>query len=170
MKSITQSILSFQMGALLLTAAFVTSEAGEKTLPFRGKIEANEAFTILVPPFNHFLINGSGTGTATHLGRFTVTYEWDAELGVVPSGSAEFIAANGDRLDTEMISISDTETADPLVHVLVETYTITGGTGRFAEATGTFTMERFVSLTIGEGVTDVTFGSFQGTIAIHKGN
>jgi hypothetical protein len=42
----------------------------------------------------------------------------------------------------------------------VETATITGGTGRFASASGTFTAERVVDL-----ATTLTTGSFEGSIS-----
>ena len=163
MKNITKTILYLQMAAMLATVAFAGPKAAEKPLPFRGTIEANEVFTIIEPPFTHFLINGIGTGTATHLGRYTVTYEWDVE--VTATGSAEFIAANGDSIFTDSVNNLDSSTADPLVHFLVETHIITGGTGRFSAATGSFTLERFVMLTIGDVITDVTSGSFEGTIS-----
>jgi hypothetical protein len=50
-------------------------------------------------------------------------------------------------------------TPDGLVFSITETFTITGGTGRFAGAQGTFTMERMES-----PVTFLTSGSFHGTI------
>jgi hypothetical protein len=43
---------------------------------------------------------------------------------------------------------------------IVEVGTITEGTGRFAGATGTFTVERLVDLTTG-----ISSGSFSGTIS-----
>jgi hypothetical protein len=46
---------------------------------------------------------------------------------------------------------------------VVEEHTITGGTGRFAGATGSFTLERLVST-----VTGVTDGSFDGSILLQK--
>jgi hypothetical protein len=42
---------------------------------------------------------------------------------------------------------------------VVEVYTITGGTGRFADATGTFTLENTVTQATG-----VSTGTFSGTI------
>ena len=44
---------------------------------------------------------------------------------------------------------------------VIEIYTITGGTDRFAGASGTLTLKRLVSLTTG-----VTAGTFEGTILI----
>ena len=171
MKSISKTIVYLRMSALLFVVALAPSQAGEKPLPFRGTIEANEVFTIIVPPFQHFVITGSGTGTATRLGRFTVTYEWDADFTTttIPTGVAEFIAANGDRLYTEAVNTFNSPTDDPTVFLLAETHTITGGTGRFSGATGSFILERTVVQTVGEVTTDVTFGSFDGTIVIQKG-
>lgn len=54
-----------------------------------------------------------------------------------------------------------TPTGDLNVVSIEETYTITGGTGRFEDASGTFTLKRLVSLTTG-----VTASTFEGTILI----
>jgi hypothetical protein len=48
----------------------------------------------------------------------------------------------------------------PGVLYIEETATITGGTGRFAGATGSFTCERFFDTIAG-----TTIGSFEGTIS-----
>jgi len=45
----------------------------------------------------------------------------------------------------------------------VEQHTITGGTGRFAGTTGTFTLDRLVNTATG-----VTSGSFEGSIVLQK--
>lgn len=54
-----------------------------------------------------------------------------------------------------------TPTGDLNVVSIEETYTIAGGTGRFEDASGTFTLKRLVSLTTG-----VTASTFEGTILI----
>jgi hypothetical protein len=53
-----------------------------------------------------------------------------------------------------------TPTAEANVASIVETAAITGGTGRFAGATGAFTIHRILNQ-----VTGVSSGSFDGTIS-----
>jgi hypothetical protein len=63
----------------------------------------------------------------------------------VAVGSAHFTAANGDSVLAEFVAQSD-PTEDPEVLWVEEAYTITGGTGRFAGASGGFTVERLFNL------------------------
>ena len=51
---------------------------------------------------------------------------------------------------------------DNTVASVVEIHTITGGTGRFAEATGSFIRTYLLDL-----VTGATAGSFDGTLVLH---
>ena len=75
-----------------------------------------------------------------------------------PTGSATFTAANGDTL-TATVDGQATPTTTPGVLSIVEVYTITGGTGRFADATGTFTLHSTVNQATG-----VSSGTFSGAI------
>jgi len=74
------------------------------------------------------------------------------------TGFAELIAANGDTILTTFTGSSEL-TATPGVTSITEINTITGGTGRYAGAQGSFTVERLVNLATG-----FTSGSFHGTI------
>ncbi|MEO8075347.1 MAG: hypothetical protein ABI818_03395 [Acidobacteriota bacterium] len=74
------------------------------------------------------------------------------------TGSSQFIAANGDRLYATIQGQGE-PTDTPNLNRIVEINTIAGGTGRFAGAKGTFTVERLVDLGTG-----LTGGSFHGTI------
>ena len=74
-------------------------------------------------------------------------------------GTYQFVAANGDRL-TAFFSGQAKSTSTPGVLAIVETATITGGTGRFAGATGSFTCMRLYNMVAG-----TTTGSFAGTIS-----
>jgi hypothetical protein len=74
------------------------------------------------------------------------------------AGSFRLTAANGNTLETTIAGSSE-PTDIPGVFRITEINTITGGTGRFANAKGSFTMERLTDLNTG-----FTSGSFHGTI------
>ena len=148
------------MTALFLTASLAGLAAAEKEKPFHGSIQAVETYDVQFPTM---FVDTSGSGNGSHLGRFTVTWEFTVNLlNGAGIGSAHFIAANGDSLFTESLGQGD-PTETPGVSRVVEAHTITGGTGRFAGATGSFTLERLVTLATG-----VTSGSFDGTIVFAK--
>ena len=108
-----------------------TTEAkGGSELPFKGTYEGLE--TVLTPTHHHL----DARGNATHLGQFTVTAEWT--LGPTGgSGTSTWTAANGDEFSTRF---TRNGVFVPPTATFTETHTITGGTGRFANASGTFTV------------------------------
>ena len=151
-----KNIIYLQMAALFLTAALHGALAAET--PLKGSFQAVETDTVRFPTLT---VAGSGTGNATHLGKFTMTY--DAVVNLVTRvgiGSVEFIAANGDRVFADILGQS-TPTSTPHVVSIVEILTITGGTGRFAGASGTLISQRLL-----DQVTGNTSGAFDGTIVI----
>lgn len=161
MKTITKkTIIYLQLTALFLTISLADLAAADKEIPFRGSIQLVQTSYIQFPTL---FVNGSGSGNGTHLGRFTVTVEAEVNLlTAAGSGFWHFIAANRDSLFTESTGQSS-PTANPDVFLVVETFIITGGTGRFAGATGSFTVERLL-----DRVTGVSSGSFDGTIVLDK--
>jgi hypothetical protein len=74
-------------------------------------------------------------------------------------GTYEFTAANGDTLTADYTE-NITPTDVPGVFSDVITATITGGTGRFAGATGSFVSDR-----VADHVTGIVSDSFEGTIS-----
>src|SRR5205814_183092 len=101
-----------------------------------------------------------GTGNATHLGQFTViNAEIVNSVASTSIGSFAFTAANGDILTADFTAQAS-PTATPGVLSIVETAFISGGTGRFAGATGHFTVTRSFDF-----ATNLTAGSFEGTIS-----
>ena len=77
----------------------------------------------------------TGSGTATHLGQWTVTgnvkYTPDANGVLHSSGDATITAANGDKLQVSIDGI-----LDPVAAVDQGIFHFVGGTGRFEGATG----------------------------------
>ena len=132
--------------------------AGEQA-PFKGSLEGDVTITPLVPPFVSVLVEA--TGRATHLGKFTleIPHVVNRAKGTAV-GSYEFTAANGDTLTADFTGKA-MPSATPGVLAIVETATITGGTGRFAGATGSFTTKRLFDTAAGE-----TAGSLEGTICL----
>ena len=161
MKNI-KTILRAPLTAMLLAAALTNSVAADKEVPFRGSLQAVELFDVQFPTL---FVDASGSGNATHLGRFTTAYDEVVDLLTLTStGFAHFLAANGDSLFTETVSPNPPQFPAPDVISFVVTHTITGGTGRFAGATGSFNETRVVNLVTGDAV-----GSFSGSIAFNKG-
>jgi len=78
-------------------------------------------------------------------------------LSLTRARTATFTAANGDTLTASVVG-QGTVTG-PTTRSIVEVYTVTGGTGRFAGTTGTLTLERTLDV-----VTGVSSGTFSGTI------
>ena len=155
--TIMKTSIYLPIAAMFLTAALAGPAVGANQVPFRGSVQGGE--TDIVQPPATLLVDGSGTGIATHLGQFTVT--WNVTVNLLNGsgiGSYHFIAANGDSIVTTLVGQGE-PTDTPGVNRIVEINTITGGTGRFASVTGSFTLERLVDLTTG-----FTSGSFHGTI------
>jgi hypothetical protein len=134
----------------------VRSESAQE-VPFKGNLEGTVTISPLIPPFVSALVNA--TGNATQLGEFTLAIPHVVNrMDRTAVGTYEFTAANGDTLSADFTGQA-TPTPTPGVLYIEETATITGGTGRFAGATGSFTSERLF-----DTVALTTTGSFDGTI------
>jgi hypothetical protein len=131
------------------------SASSDGSVPFKGRFEGTQTLTPLQPPFG--FVNGSATGTATHLGSYTLafphTVNFATRTGV---GTYTFTAANGDTLTADFTGQAQ---GGPIVSI-VEQGTVTGGTGRFAGATGSFVVQRRFDPAAG-----TTEGSFEGTVS-----
>ena len=160
MRTIMRNSIYLPMAAILLAAALAgPAAAAEKQVPFKGSLQAQESGVFQGPPPGTLLSDGSGGGIATHLGRFTVTWKFTINLADgTGTGPVHFIAANGDEIFSTSVGVG-VPTSTPGVVRIVEVQTITGGTGRFANAKGSFVVERLTDLNTG-----FTSGSFHGTI------
>lgn len=141
---------------VLASRTFAAPAATEKLLT--GSFEAVE--THVFGPGIMF-VDATGTGNATHLGLFTYDLQAAVSLpSLSATASATLIAANGDKIFGEGVG-QGTTTGDPNVVSIVETYTITGGTGRFAGSTGNFTVQRLI-----DRPTGASSGTISGTIVL----
>jgi len=122
--SFTQASASSQIPI----GSVATEAKSGSDLPFKGTYEGLE--TVITPTDHHL----EATGNATHLGRFTVTADWTIGTGG-GIGTSTWTAANGDEFFT---SFTRSGVAAPPTITFTETHTVTGGTGRFANASGTF--------------------------------
>jgi len=143
--------------AVLAVLSLAGPVAAGEQVPFKGSLVGDVTITPLDPPF--LSVDIDAAGAATQLGRFTLDIPHVVNLATrVAIGTYEFTAANGD-----MVYADFTGQATPIgggVLYIVEVATITGGTGRFAGASGSFTVERWY-----DTVSGTTTGYFEGTIS-----
>lgn len=166
MKASTRTGIKLAVAAMFLAgvlagpaAAAKEGEKSDKQVPFSGSVQGRETDVFQGPPPGTLLVDGNGKGIATHLGRFTLAWNVTVNLASgAGTGFAQLIAANGDSIYTTLVGQGE-PTDTPGVNRIVEINTITGGTGRFSDAAGSFTLERLVDLATG-----FTSGSFHGTI------
>ena len=134
-------------------------QAAEKFLVLQRLASANEPAAPGAPA-GFLLVNGSGGGIATHLGRFTISWSFTVNLTeLTGSGPLVFTAANGDQIFAHAVGASE-PTNTPGIFRVREVFTISGGTGRFLNAQGNVITDRLTDLNTG-----FTSGSFQGTIS-----
>lgn len=132
--------------------AALTEARGGSELPFRGTLQASET----VDGSLHHLV---GTGQATHLGRFTLIADFTVTSPPpTASGTAIWAAANGDEIFT---TVTGQGVVTFPVLAVVETHNITGGTGRFAGASGRIILERSINLQ-----TFISSATITGTISL----
>jgi len=159
------SAASFVLAGLILLGITCSLSAGEP-VPFKGSLEGQlVSRTPLDPPFVFDVFEI--TGTATQLGKFELVVEVVVDFGTFPVtgvGTQTFTAANGDTL------VADGTGSSALVKpglVLITEHAVIDpdrSTGRFAGATGAFTVERLADAAT--GVNGVTVGFFEGTISL----
>ena len=153
------SAAGLALAALAVMGLAGPAAAGEQ-VPFKGRLKGAFTVTSVSPPIVNEIV--TGTGNATHLGKFTWVLALRVDVSTTPAlltGTFQFKAANGDTV-YGTFSGTASPTPNPDVVSFVEAMTITGGTGRFAGAAGGFTLQGLVNL-----VTTETTGSFTGTIS-----
>lgn len=159
MKKIFGSTLTALLLVIVLASTvFAAPAAGERQLLLKGSLQTAETQQVVFPTI---FVNGTGSGNATQLGLYTISYHAQLNIPTLSSTvSATLVAADGSSL-FGIGTGQGTPTATPGIVSIVETYIITGGTGRFAGATGNFTVERVINR-----ATLLTSGTISGTILL----
>src|SRR5688572_30657819 len=127
---------------LLAVLSLAGSAAAATEVPLKGGLEGT--VTRSSDPGNPAIVqvDVEGEGHASQLGRFTFSAPHYVDtVARTATGTYELTAANGDTVTADFTGTA-TPTDTPGVLLIVETATVTGGTGRFAGATGSFTVER----------------------------
>ena len=132
-----------------------------------GTFEAQETNRLDPPtgPPAFVIVRLEATGTASHLGRYTAVANFTVIAAARPEdatavGTVTLTAANGDVIRATDAGVS-APTGTVGVVDITETWTITGGTGRFAGATGTLTVTRRL-----DQASNASSGSLDGTIQL----
>jgi hypothetical protein len=140
----------------IISGTVATEAKGGSALPFTGTLQATEF--VVSQDATGDVRHLDGTGNATHLGRFILSADFTVTMATGnATGTATWTAANGDQIFVSVVGHGDI-VVFPIV-TITETHTITGGTGRFADASGTIRIARSGSI-----VTGVTSGSLSGEI------
>ena len=144
-------------GALVAVALAGPVAAGDR-VPFKGELEGIATVTPLNPPV--VAVRIEATGTATHIGRFTLVAPHTVNQATLTAvGTYVITAANGDTITADLAGTA-TMVSPPNVIAINETATVTGGTGRFAGATGSIQVQRIFDRASG-----VTTGTLNGWIS-----
>ena len=151
------TVLSF---LLLLGRTALAAPATEATtkytrLQFKGTAQSPEVYDASYPIMSR---SASGSGIATEFGQVTLVYQGEIDLTDLSTvESAQFLGANGNSINATGVGQA-TESSTPGIYDLVQIYKVTGGTGRFAGAKGTITMNRIVNFA--SGLTSSTFDGY----------
>jgi len=152
------STISLLLLIVLASNSLAALAAGPRQFHLKGSLEASET-SQGAPPTVY--IDVRSTGNATHLGRYTGQFDVVLQIpSLAGTASGSLVAADGSTLFLEGQG-QGTPTDVPTVISIVETLTITGGTGRFAGATGNVTIERVLDRT-----TRLSSGTMSGTIVL----
>ena len=139
-------------------------------LPFKGSYNFNTSGSFNCPPTcppTVLTVRGEGEGTATHLGQFTLsTLDVVDMASTASTGTFDLTAANGDRVVAKTVGKEDQFVPPNISHVTLQA-TITGGTGRFAHASGSFTIRYVGEIDFAAG-TSTGSGSFDGEIDLRE--
>lgn len=159
-KENSESSLKENLSATSLSTASPTQNLRKEAVPLKGGFNTMETVVAISGDMEHNQI--TGIGQLTHLGNST--FVADIEFSLVDfsapiTGVQTTVSANGDKIFSTFTGYaSDPDAKGNIQAILSET--ITGGTGKFINATGTFTVTANGNINVPEGK-----NTFDGTIS-----
>jgi hypothetical protein len=157
-KILISTVTALLLLIVLASTVFAAPTASERQLLFKGSLESVETQQAVFPTL---YVSATGSGNATQLGLYAYSFQGQVNIPTLSgTTAATFVAADGSTLAASGTG-QGTPTATPGIVSIVETYTITGGTGRFEGASGSFTVERVLNRATG-----ISSGTISGTIVL----
>jgi hypothetical protein len=150
------SVISF---FTVLSRTIVINPASGTTqftrLEFKGTAQSTEVYGAHYPVIP---VTANGSGSATELGQFVLSYKGEINMTDLSTvEAAQFLGMNGNGINVTGVG-QTTATTAPGIYSLIQIYKVTGGTGLYAGAKGTITLNRTVNLT--SGLTTSTFDGY----------
>jgi hypothetical protein len=161
MRRIIGSLVASLAVMATVVSVGLTPASAKEQVPFKAHLSGSLSFT------DESHIQLTGTGEASHLGRITnsstvaIVGPAACEGGFAVQSVETLTAANGDQL-TWTVDDEACPTATPGVYRISGAYTVVGGTGRFAGATGQGTID-----CLGDFVNGTFDFTVTGTISRH---
>ena len=158
-------LLALAAAVVTLLVTAVAVQASPASRPFKGLMTGTATFVADTGCPLGLRTNTAATGTAAHLGAFT--YASSHCSGFTFAGEQTIVSANGDKLFADYESVGPPVFPPSEVGTVYDVptaFTITGGTGRFADATGSGAMTAHITfMGFGVPVWPITF-QWSGTI------
>ena len=143
---------------VLASTTFAAPAASGQELLFKGSLESTETQQAVFP---NLYVMATGSGNATQMGKYAYSFQGQVNIPTLAgTTSATFVAADGSTLSAGGVG-QGIPTATPGIVSIVETYIISGGTGRFDGASGSFTVQRVLNRATG-----ISTGTISGTILL----
>ena len=158
MKKIFVSTIVALLLLIVIASTVFAAPLAERQLLFKGSMQAVETHVVTFPTFS---LDATGSGKATQLGLFAMSFQGVVFIpNLSGTATATLVAADGSNLYADGVG-QGTFTENPDFVSIMETYTITGGTSRFAGASGSFTVERVIQRSTG-----ISSGTLNGNIVL----
>jgi hypothetical protein len=157
MRTNLKPITILPLAVMFIATALARSvQAPPQTFKIHGSFAASE---VHVHSNATVAFHVDAAGESAILGHYSLHEDTTLISASMAVGTAEIVTASGDHIYTT--TNNEGAYVGPNALAIRETHTVTGGTGRFAGATGTITIERVLDL-----VTLLSEGTITGTLLL----